>query len=102
MLKLSLLLLNYGLNTGNTSIRHIVTGKVDGTNASSHKWNKPANIRFVWEKTTSLQGFSCDGKVHMQEASSTPYLVSMAIKAAELQGRKAGSKFYENSRIHFP
>lgn len=49
------------------SIRHIVTGKVDGTNASSHKWNKPANIRFVWEKTTSLQGFSCDGKVHMQE-----------------------------------
>ena len=75
------------------SIRHIVTGKVDGTNASSHKWNKPANIRFVWEKTTSLQGFSCDGKVHMQEASSTPYLVSMAIKAAELQGRKAGSKF---------
>ncbi|KXH82262.1 MULTISPECIES: ClpXP adapter SpxH family protein [Bacillus] len=75
------------------SIRHIVTGKVDGTNASSHKWNKPAHIRFVWEKTTSLQGFSCDGKVHMQEASSTPYLVSMAIKAAELQGRKAGSKF---------
>ena len=29
----------------------------------------------------------------MQDASSTPYLVSMAIKAAELQGRKAGSKF---------
>ncbi|KFM99566.1 DsbA family protein [Bacillus clarus] len=75
------------------SIRHILTGKVDGASASSHKWNKPANIRFVWEKTTSLQGFSCDGKVHMQDASSTPYLVSMAIKAAELQGRKAGSKF---------
>ena len=34
----------------------------------------------------------------MQEASSTPYLVSMAIKAAELQGRKAGSKFCENSK----
>ena len=52
-------------------------------------------------KTTSLQGFSCDGKVHMQEASSTPYLVSMAIKAAELQGRKAGSKFCENSKNTF-
>ncbi|MBY0600253.1 ClpXP adapter SpxH family protein [Bacillus bingmayongensis] len=75
------------------SIRHILTGKVDGAIASPHKWNKPANIRFVWEKTTSLHGFSCDGKVHMQDASSTPYLVSIAIKAAELQGRKAGSKF---------
>ncbi|PEE40686.1 ClpXP adapter SpxH family protein [Bacillus pseudomycoides] len=75
------------------SIRHILTGKVEGAIASPHKWNKPANIRFVWEKTTSLHGFSCDGKVHMQDASSTPYLVSMAIKAAELQGRKAGSKF---------
>lgn len=75
------------------SIRHILTGKVEGAIASPHKWNKPANIRFVWEKTTSLQGFSCDGKVHMQDASSTPYLVSIAIKAAELQGRKAGSKF---------
>ncbi|WP_144561636.1 ClpXP adapter SpxH family protein [Bacillus mycoides] len=75
------------------SIRHILTGKVEGAIASPHKWNKPANIRFVWEKTTSLQGFSCDGKVHMQDASSSPYLVSIAIKAAELQGRKAGSKF---------
>ncbi|PEB51528.1 hypothetical protein CON65_14145 [Bacillus pseudomycoides] len=75
------------------SIRHILTGKVDGAIASSHKWNKPANIRFVWEKTTSLHGFSCDGKVNMQDASSTPYLVSIAIKAAELQGRKAGSRF---------
>ncbi|MDM5187500.1 DsbA family protein [Bacillus sp. DX4.1] len=75
------------------SIRHILTGKVEGAMTSSHKWNKPANIRFVWEKTTSLHGFSCDGKVHMQDESSTPYLASIAIKAAELQGRKAGSKF---------
>ncbi|MGI2735564.1 ClpXP adapter SpxH family protein [Bacillus cytotoxicus] len=84
------LCLEYG---GYFSIRHILTGKVDGATPSSHKWNKPANIRFVWEKTTSLHGFSCDGKVHMQEAASTPYLASLAIKAAELQGRKAGSRF---------
>ena len=37
----------------------------------------------------------------MQEASSTPYLVSMAIKAAELQGRKAGSKFCETQEYIF-
>ncbi|PEZ09390.1 hypothetical protein CN326_03410 [Bacillus sp. AFS018417] len=75
------------------SLRHIVTGKVEGAISPSHKWNKPANIRFVWEKTTSLHGFSCDGKVYTHGASSTPYITSLAIKAAELQGRKAGSKF---------
>ncbi|WP_368543485.1 DsbA family protein, partial [Streptococcus sobrinus] len=47
----------------------------------------------MWEKTTSLHGFSCDGKVHMNDAASTPYITSLAIKAAELQGRKAGAKF---------
>lgn len=75
------------------TLRHVLTGKVDGTANSPHKWNKPANIRFVWEKTTSLHGFSCDGKVHMNDAASTPYITSLAIKAAELQGRKAGAKF---------
>ncbi|MEH7461140.1 ClpXP adapter SpxH family protein [Bacillus thuringiensis] len=75
------------------SLRHIVTGKVEGAISPSHKWNKPANIRFVWEKTTSLQGFSCDGKVYTHGGASTPYITSIAIKAAELQGRKAGSKF---------
>lgn len=75
------------------TLRHIVTGKMDEMAASPHKWNKPANIRFVWEKTTSLHGFACDGKVHMKEAAATPYITSLAIKAAELQGRKAGAKF---------
>ncbi|MFD3447348.1 ClpXP adapter SpxH family protein [Microbacteriaceae bacterium 4G12] len=76
------------------SIRHVLTGKGEAAAISpSHKWNKPANIRFVWEKTTSLHGFSCDGKVNMNHATSPPYMASLAIKAAELQGRKAGSKF---------
>ena len=44
------------------SIRHIVTGKVDGTNASSHKWNKPANIRFVWERRQVYTVFHVMGR----------------------------------------
>ena len=38
----------------------------------------------------------------MQEASSTPYLVSMAIKAAELQVEKQVRSFAKTPRIHFP
>ena len=37
----------------------------------------------------------------MQEASSTPYLVSMAIKAAELQAEKQVRSFAKTPRIHF-
>lgn len=96
------LLLEYGHYF---TLRHVLTGKVE----SSHKWNKPANIRFVWEKTTSLHGFSCDGKINMHKSDSSPYISSLAIKAAELQGRKAGSKFLRKlqeaiflSNVHKP
>jgi predicted DsbA family dithiol-disulfide isomerase len=73
------------------TLRHVLTGKIQSN--TSHKWNKPANIRFVWEKTTSRFGLSCDGKVNIEHSATSPYAVSIAVKAAELQGRKAGSKF---------
>ncbi|MFX3624130.1 MAG: ClpXP adapter SpxH family protein [Ectobacillus sp.] len=84
------LLLEYGHHF---TLRHVLTGKVEAAPSPSHKWNKPANIRFVWEKTTSLHGFSCDGKINKHHSENLPYMSSLAIKAAELQGRAAGSKF---------
>ena len=38
----------------------------------------------------------------MQEASSTPYLVSMAIKAAGCKAEKQVRSFAKTPRIHFP
>ncbi|GAA3329565.1 hypothetical protein GCM10020331_078150 [Ectobacillus funiculus] len=76
------------------TIRHILTGKEEAAAISpAHKWNKPAHIRFVWENTSSLHGLSCDGKLNKRHSSSSPYMTSIAIKAAELQGRRAGMKF---------
>ncbi|MBO9128640.1 ClpXP adapter SpxH family protein [Bacillus sp. 165] len=72
------------------TLRHILTGKIQPN--TSHKWNKPANIRFVWEKSVPKYKFACEKTINIKHSPS-PYTASIAIKAAELQGRKAGSKF---------
>ncbi|WP_129729049.1 ClpXP adapter SpxH family protein [Ectobacillus funiculus] len=89
------LIMKLWLEYGNYfTIRHILTGKEEAAAISpAHKWNKPAHIRFVWENTSSLHGLSCDGKLNKRHSSSSPYMTSIAIKAAELQGRRAGMKF---------
>lgn len=92
------LLLEYG---DYFSLRYILTGKAETATSNPHTWNKPANIRFVWEKTSSLHGFSCDGKRTLYHSESSPYICSFAVKAAELQGRKAGAIFLRKLREHF-
>ncbi|MDG4656640.1 DsbA family protein [Ectobacillus antri] len=72
------------------TVRRVLTGKATGT---AHRTNRLTNARFVWEKTTSLYAFSCNGKTDMHHGDTSPYMPSLAIKAAEMQGRKAGLRF---------
>ena len=72
-------------------IRHILCGKLTTLNVT--KKSRPANIADAWEHTASRSGMSCDGDVWFEAPISTPYAASIAIKAAELQGKKAGIRF---------
>jgi predicted DsbA family dithiol-disulfide isomerase len=73
------------------SIKHVLSGRLADLNISRRK--NYENIAELWEKTASRTGMSCDGSLWLENPVDTPSTVSIAIKAAELQGRRAGLRF---------
>lgn len=74
------------------SLKRVLSGKLSSLNMSRKK--NYENIAEIWEKTASRSGMSCDGDIWFNNPVSSPHLVSIAIKAAELQGRRAGIRFF--------
>ncbi|MBD1383069.1 ClpXP adapter SpxH family protein [Metabacillus arenae] len=73
------------------TLRHIISGKIAALNVTKRK--KPEKLAEAWEKTGSRSGMSCDGNIWFENPINSPYIASVAIKAAELQGRRAGIRF---------
>lgn len=73
------------------TLKHIISGQIKTLNHTKRK--NPSNLAQVWEKTANLTGMSCDGTLWSKNPISSPFSASLAIKSAELQGRKAGIRF---------
>lgn len=69
----------------------IVTGQLSMLN--KEPFDRPKKIKDIWEKTAKRTGMSCDGDLWIENPVSYPWVASIAIKAAELQGKKAGRIF---------
>lgn len=73
------------------SIKHVLSGRIANLNVSKKKNYEV--IAELWEKTASRSGMSCDGSLWLENPVASPFIASVAIKAAELQGRRAGIRF---------
>lgn len=72
-------------------LKHVLSGRIATLNLDRKQ--KFESIAELWDKTASRSGMSCDGSLWLENPISSPHLASIAIKAAELQGRKCGIKF---------
>ncbi|MED1739200.1 protease adaptor protein SpxH [Bacillus swezeyi] len=72
------------------TMRMIAACSLTALNVQKRKKHRLAE---AWEKIACRSGMSCDGTLWYDKALSAPYLASLALKAAELQGRKAGMQF---------
>lgn len=72
-------------------LRPIISGDLSRLNLNQVQ--EPKKLAETWEKTATCTGMSCDGDLWLENPVSSPWLAFLAIKAAELQGRKAGMTF---------
>lgn len=73
------------------TIKTITTGHLSSLTNDGYK--QPKKLKEIWEKTARRTGMCCDGDLWIENPISSPLIATLAIKAAEFQGKRAGRVF---------
>ncbi|WP_318937099.1 ClpXP adapter SpxH family protein [Oceanobacillus halotolerans] len=73
------------------TLRPILSGHLASLNNDA--FDKPKKLKDIWERTASRTGMCCDGDLWIEKTIDAPWIASLAIKAAELQGKRAGKLY---------
>lgn len=76
------------------TIRYLIGGKLHS--CKENKSNK--DLAQTWDTVANRTGMSCDGDLWLESPISSPFAASIAIKAAELQGKQIGIRYLRKLR----
>ncbi|SFL54314.1 ClpXP adapter SpxH family protein [Salibacterium qingdaonense] len=81
------------------SMRFFVAAHLDAWNTSDkNESTTHKNMAERYEQTAANTGMPCDGDVWLENPVNSPYAPSIAVKAAEMQGRQLGTVFFRRLR----
>jgi predicted DsbA family dithiol-disulfide isomerase len=72
------------------SLKYVLSGKLANLNRKKRKCDYRSD---PFEKNANQTGMDCVRNLRLENPAHSPFIASIAIKAAELQGRKAGKRF---------
>ncbi|MFD1852114.1 ClpXP adapter SpxH family protein [Oceanobacillus bengalensis] len=58
-----------------------------------HNTSNPQKLKEDWDRVAKRTGMSCDGDLWLEKPITCPWKISLAVKAAEIQGNRAGKTF---------